>query len=427
MLTRLFITFFAALVLFEPGYAEEPGYPRNFSVQFTDNFLLKPDWRDRLLKVKELGADFVRIDVNWNWVEKSKGVYDWTVYDAFVAELKRDGLRPLFELNRPNPNYSGPVTGAAPTGVAAVEAFSKWAAAAAVRYKTAGPIWEIWNEPDHEMFWPPKADPGAYVTLAKSACLTMKAAQPDAVVISAGTPQPTVWQKEKPILRAEMNDKAFLACLDGISLHTHRFGQTPETISRDYAVLRQQYLDSWPADVPRKPIYDTEWGDSVYRGGISEATQAAWLPRMFLINLMEGVNFTNWYCFQDVGANPDEIEDHFGLVSLTGAPRLSYKTFKVLVRQLSGLTFERALIRFDVPTAKGNTALLFCDSSHANCIIAAWTSDDLPAGTQVDLPDWSIASVTDFLGNSTKREELGEAGGKFVLSPKVAYFHVTRK
>ncbi len=64
------------------------------------------------------------------------------------------------------------------------------------------------------------------------------------------------------------------------------------------------------------------------RAGISEDTQALWLPRMFLINLMEQVRLTNWYCLIDVGPNDDEMEDRFGLVSYDGRPRPAYQAFQ---------------------------------------------------------------------------------------------------
>ena len=410
---------------------------RGLSVQFTDNYLHLPNWRERLNLAQTLGAAIVRIDLNWPWIETKPGRYDWSLYDAYAAELKKLRLRPLFILNRPNPlhgtSYDAVVDGARhqgsqpPSTPSQIAAFARWAMAAAERYRNLDPIWEIWNEPDQEGFWPPKPDPGHYVALARETCVAIKRRVPNAYVVGPAAAQmPTVWSHEKPLMRSLLSDGALLSCLDAISLHTHRFGQTPETVSRDYAVFRDNYLAAWPLAVPRKPVVDTEWGDTVYRSGISEDTQALWLPRMFLINLMENVSLTNWYCLMDTGDNDTEMEDRFGLVRSDGTLRPSFQAYRTLSREIGGLSLRETISRFDPATARGITILRFCDKAEQQCKLAVWTTDADTTAQKIVVPGWRRSGPTiDHLG----RRDVSQPNTNGILEvlPKtsVSYIPVT--
>lgn len=423
----------ALLALGRSAYPADDFPGRNvssgLSVQFTDNFLKRPDWRQRLDFLTELGARIVRIDLNWPWIEQQPGRYDWTLYDDFASELRKRGLRPLFILNRPNPLYGKPfdaaVDGKRQSGTmppytrSEIAAYARWATAAADRYRQLNPILELWNEPDQDGFWPPKPDPAAYVALAREACASIKQRVPDAIVTGPGMAQmPTVWRTKKPLMQALLDDHALLSCLDAVSLHTHRFKQTPETVSRDYAVLRANYLDLWPAGIKRKPIIDTEWGDSVYRAGISEDTQALWLPRMFLINLMEQVRLTNWYCLIDVGPNDDEMEDRFGLVSYDGRPRPAYQAFRTLAHELGGLSLHETIERFDATMAEGITILRFCgDNATEECKLVYWATEGSAVPRRVTVPGWrKIGPAINYLGQQSALQP--DSSGVLTIEPK---------
>ena len=110
------------------------------------------------------GFRFIRMDFVWHNIEKVKGVYDWSEYDELTSNLEKRGLRALYILDYSNPLYEpeveskDPITGEAQKGIAApshpesVEAFAKWSAAAAERYRNKNVVWEIWNEPNIT-FW----------------------------------------------------------------------------------------------------------------------------------------------------------------------------------------------------------------------------------------------------------------------------------
>jgi hypothetical protein len=407
------------------------------AVQFTDHFLRLPDWRHRLDLVGGIGATVVRVDLNWDWTEKTTGQYNWFPYDDFARELAARGLRPLYILNRPNPLYGASADvvvqgkrqrGAqAPSGEAAVEAFSRWAAAAAERFRAFNPIWELWNEPDETGSWPPIPRPSGYVELARAACGAIKRGVPDAFIVGPAAAQmPTVWRPSKPLVGAVLADGYLMDCLDALSLHTHRFRQAPETVSRDYAVLRTKYLTNSGGQHGRKPILDTEWGDSVSTGGISEDKQALWLPRMYLTNLIEGISLTNWYCLMDVGLNDGELEHRFGLVRFDGSTRPAYRAYQTLARELGKMTLQEVIRRFDAQSVRGATVLRFCDPE-GRCKLAAWTTDAASGPERISVSGWRAAGpAIGHLGQKLSSPD-PDAPLQIELTPAVQYVPVMRE
>ena len=412
-----------------------PDIASGLSVQFTDNFLKQESWRDRLDLISALGATVVRIDLNWPWVEAETGRYDWALYDQYAAELVKRRLRPLFILNRPNSPYGKPYDAVVdgkrergigpPTATQDVAAFARFAAAAAERYRHLDPIWEIWNEPDQNGFWPPTPSPADYVTLARETCLAVKQRVPNAVVVGPAAAQmPTIWRPKKPLFDALLADTTLLTCLDAISLHTHRFRQKPETASRDYAVLRDAYLSKWPRAVPQKPLIDTEWGDSVHTSGLTEDTQARWVARMYLVNLMEQVRLTNWYCLVDVGNDDAEMEHRFGLVRLDGTRRPAYQAYQVLAQQLGTMKLEQVVARFNQRTAEGATALVFCDAAR-RCVLAVWKTEDSPGPHTISVPGWRRTGPDiDYLGRKVASPMSSDSGLEVEAQTAVRYIPV---
>ena len=79
------------------------------------------------------------------------GSFDWTVYDQLLAILQAHRIRPYWILGYGNFCYAhSPPKQPWPhcTGPACTEGFSRFAAAAAQRYKGQGIIWECDNEPN---------------------------------------------------------------------------------------------------------------------------------------------------------------------------------------------------------------------------------------------------------------------------------------
>ena len=151
------------------------------------------------------GLSFVRVDASWGGVEPVAPIvgvhtYAWAVYDLFVADLARSGLRwyPMIGYSAPWASSSGGDPFAPPAGDGDFAAF---AAALAGRYGSGGSFWAahpelprmptttygVWNEPSNEHFWHgAEATPARYMSLYVAARAAIRAADPAARVATAG-------------------------------------------------------------------------------------------------------------------------------------------------------------------------------------------------------------------------------------------------
>src|SRR5262245_21325682 len=97
------------------------------------------------------GFRWVRMDLKWDATEIEKGRYDFQAYDRLMTALESSNVRALFILDYGNPLYDD---GAPPRTNESRQAFARWAVAAAQHFRGRGVLWEIYNEPNHEQFWP---------------------------------------------------------------------------------------------------------------------------------------------------------------------------------------------------------------------------------------------------------------------------------
>ncbi len=146
-----------------------------------------------------LGAAWNRWPLYWQWVQGSPGQFDWSRYDVVVqndrahnlqinaillgiAEFARDGAS-IRDLRAPIFSDGSDTPGAGKT----INPGNPWAAfvyAAVERYRGHVAVWEVWNEPDLDMFW--SGGVADYARLLKVAYLAAHQADASAQVMFAG-------------------------------------------------------------------------------------------------------------------------------------------------------------------------------------------------------------------------------------------------
>lgn len=173
----------------------------------------QPSDDSRYRRALLLGAGWNRWPLYWNSVEVAPGIYDWSAYDRLVADDLRYGLRiNAILLGRPEfyqegagirglyqPIFSdGSDTPGANKAINTANPWAWFAFNAVMRYKPGGllaarfslppdagiAVWEVWNEPDIELFWNGSA--ADYARLLKVAYLAIKHADSSARVMFAG-------------------------------------------------------------------------------------------------------------------------------------------------------------------------------------------------------------------------------------------------
>lgn len=122
-----------------------------------------------------LGAGWMRFDVKWSVVERSRGSFDWTNYDRVIGAANARGLKVVANLAY-TPDWARPA-GATDDKYAPSDAadYARFARAAVARYAPLGvKHFEIWNEPNIVVFWKPAPDPARYTALLRQAYAAMK-------------------------------------------------------------------------------------------------------------------------------------------------------------------------------------------------------------------------------------------------------------
>lgn len=374
------------------------------------------------------GMRIVRLDLTWENIERVKGVYDWSGYDRTVAALGTRRLRPLLILGYSNPIYAAGVTirhhgreltrTAAPSSADARAAFVRWAGAAARHFASDNALFEIWNEPNQEMFWPPRSDPHQYVELADATCRAIRGAVPTATIIAPAAAGMPTRNQPAPDLLVTLLASRVAGCLDGVSVHPYlNISELRET-RRNWELLRALFAHSpQPAAAQLVPI-SSEWGLSTGGGSVlhrppDEMAQAFYVVRMMLLNFASGVPVSVWYDWKDDGDDPSDPENRFGLVRQDLTPKPAYRALATAISALAGKS-----LACSNEGDGGDEALVFAGDGHVTLV--GWReSGAVPVNLPV-LPPTRIAGSMDMFG----RPLSGCSPDPGTGPPGVVYFHL---
>ena len=320
------------------------------------------------------GFTIVRMDFTWSAIERNAGEYDWSAYEHLLKELEPRKIGALFILDYGNPLYDDNLS---PHTEAGRTAFAKWAAASVEHFKGRGVLWEMYNEPNIDQFWHPKANVDDYVKLALETGKAIRAAAPEEKYIGPAS--------------STMDFKFLESCFKGglleywsaVSVHPYR--QTaPETVEADYQKLRDLIAQYAPKGKAIS-IYSGEWGYSSGWDKFDEERQGKYLPRQWLTNIANGVPLSIWYDWHDDGEDPKEPEHHFGTVHHDYSPKPAYLAAKKLTSELAGYRFEK---RIKVEKDEDHL-LLFTKGNEKK--LAAWTTSK--NAHAVSAPEWDAKEI----------------------------------
>jgi LysM repeat protein len=160
------------------------GYGFSYGIEA---FLVDKDVAGLTGQITSLGMKWVKQTINWRDFEPAQGQIDFATLDNIVNTLHNAGLNILFTVTaapawaRTTSDENGP-----PDNTADYAAFMT---ALAGRYAGKVNAYEIWNEPNLRREWNSKVHPlgvTSYIELLSAAYNAVKAADPTALVLSAG-------------------------------------------------------------------------------------------------------------------------------------------------------------------------------------------------------------------------------------------------
>lgn len=95
--------------------------------------------------------------------------------------------------------------------------------------------------------------------------------------------------------------------------------------------------------------------DNPNHPGVTEATEAKYLPRLLFLYFQRGMTKAYKYEFLDLKPDPDftDMEKHFGLVRVDGTPKPTFQSLANLIRLLSdpGPAFTPGALQYQLTGA----------------------------------------------------------------------------
>ncbi|RME24244.1 MAG: hypothetical protein D6798_11635 [Deltaproteobacteria bacterium] len=354
-----------------PG-ADRPGRPATGSAAvginegvsipqaFVTSGRITPDQEPAMLvadaaAVVDLGAGAVRANtatypwLSW-WNSRRQGG-GWSRADAWIRAVTDAGLEPLVMVGPWPGNRTANYTDRyVPDDL---DAYAAWVGRVVERYDGDGiddmpglraPVraWEVDNEPDlHNSVAPrggrSRVDPARFETPAEYArvlavtAAAIRAADPDAVVLSAGFYRPHT-DPGRDWIERWLAEPGVRDSFDVLSLHCYFDGDDLDRVARTLA--------TWKATAPDKPLWVTETGvpSAGRKPWISEEWQARMAVAVVGAFLAGGADRVFWHTLADPPPNPASRRSPFASHSLRRT-----SADGTLVDKPAGTTFRRMM------------------------------------------------------------------------------------
>ncbi len=331
--------------------------PRSFfGVVSEDIFWASPAGRQSLLdEVQGMGAGTIRQTFDWSLVELAPGLYDWTKYDLWMADLARRGIDVLPTLFNPPAFRSSapPVPERGTYPPRSNDEFAEFALQVVRRYGPGGSFWDsrpdlprrplrsyqIWNEPNLKSFWPTGSNPEAYVAMLRTVGSAIRSADPGAEVVAAGLPESPNNMPVKEFVR-RMYRAGAKGAFNTIAVHPY---SSSADRSFDIVYNLRKLMDAHGDAASRIWVSEIGWAD---KGPAAQFTVGArgqyeMVRRVFatLVGQSErlklrGIVYFNWRDAAPHGGRADFWGMHTGLYEIGGKPKPALEGYSSTVRTL---------------------------------------------------------------------------------------------
>jgi hypothetical protein len=302
------------------------------------------------------GITLIRQVFDWSAIEPSNGFYNFSSYDPVVLAAAKLGIQ-IMPILFNEPRYlsarprRSPKSGFyPPKSPAAIAAFGQ----AAVRWYGPGggfwlhhpsvtpvpiTIWQIWNEPNLNVYWEPKPNAAQYVAMLQSASQAIHALDPSAEIVSAGIPQSSLGV---PLLTYLQSMLAAGAANWMDTLGVNAYSRTPAGMIAKLQAIRST-LDSGGGTKVALRVTEFGWSDngpgSEYR--LSPSGQANAISTVLhdfyndrtQLNLL-GFAYFDWRDSKRYPGVPNFWGLHTGLLNLNGTPKPALSAFSSAANSL---------------------------------------------------------------------------------------------
>lgn len=269
--------------------------------------LFYPDDRQSWLWADELHVPWLRIELRWDWIQPSEGMFDAGYADR-VMRLAGMHQQKIMVLFNHAPAWARREPGDMPRRAATA---ISWMVS---RYGQRVAAWEVFNEPNLPGYgWPDLGDARVsatvYARTLSAVGNAIRALDKKALVISAGlSPQNDPEAYARSVVRLTPS-----ACYDAMGLHPYGQQGRFAAVQKNAATLLAQ------EHVPNKPVWHTEYGTN------QDSERADLISALLLEKSVAPITF--FFAERDFGG---WITESYGLRKRDGAAKAGYNEFKLM-------------------------------------------------------------------------------------------------
>ncbi len=334
------------------------------------------------------GIKYVRTDIVWPYVQPSEQHWRFEKFDAIVDSFARQGIevmpilgytpswavasdaKPFYTEAGRNPKFLQPD----------FDAYARFAAEVAKRYRGRIHYVETWNEPDGGFG---NFSIKQYLELQRRGYKAIKDVNPGITVFTGGfvclLEGTTHHYKPGLVERAIAENNYDMLAFHGHGSYEH-FAPQVERLNR----VRQRYRI-------RKPWFAGETAISSY--GDAEAYQAETLFKKLLFSWANGAAGYNWYNLRNTGFDPNNSEHNFGMVTRDFYPKAVYPVYNMLASTFATAAFvERLNLGLNIDAWR-------FDSREA-ILIPSWMNAGASSALNIAYTDADSAELIDLMGNA---------------------------
>ncbi len=283
--------------------------------------------------MKEAGIGWIRMDFLWDDVEPSEDQWKFEKYDRIVELLSKNEIKILGLLNY-NATWSGQDWNSPPN----LNRFKNYVQKTVERYKSLIQYWEVWNEPNHEVYWKPQDGMKAYTELLKVTYTTVKEVDPSAIVVLGGLASPA----DRALTQIyTLGGREYFDLVDFHPFQNPASPQALEKVKNEYGAVYQVMKENgdqgksvWLTELGCPGVPDLKEVREWWLGpNPDEKTQGQWVQSIYGEPLRwAGVQKVFWAFFRDTPNHFGDGTDYFGLVREDFSKKPAYEAYQKMTR-----------------------------------------------------------------------------------------------
>lgn len=294
-------------------------------------------------QIQDLGVGMVRMDIVWSDIHVGENQYDFSRYDRLVSLLKRYDfdLLVLLHYNKVRLDDAGKEIWNQPPD--SFEEFARYVGATVSHFKHQIRHWEIWNEPNHPIYWtlPPDGLKN-YLRLLRLSYQAAKKADPECIVLNGGITEPIIEDVR------HFYENGGKDVTDILAIHTfldpllpgveNAFDKILTTVQRIMKENGDQNKKVWVTEMGCPGLAQPDSVKNWWAGkNPNEAQQADWVEKQYtMVKKHPFVEKIFWAFYRDTQNMFKDGGDHLGLVRVDLTPKPAFERMKQLIKRGAG-------------------------------------------------------------------------------------------